>query len=106
MSIALTGECPLCGRVLRTRYRRSDRQPFVGCTGYPDCTYTCDYDDVIERLHDEMEELRQQKPSDDHRELKAKLRSVIFDFHPDRAGNSVETHVVTTRLNELLRLLR
>jgi hypothetical protein len=53
-----------------------------------------------------MEELRQQKPSDDHRELKAKLRSVIFDFHPDRAGNSVETHVVTTRLNELLRLLR
>lgn len=38
--------CPDCGRPLAVRNGR--RGPFVGCTGYPGCRYTRDYDPAKE----------------------------------------------------------
>lgn len=32
--------CPLCGRDLMERHRRSDGKTFIGCSGYPACRYT------------------------------------------------------------------
>lgn len=102
MTVALTGTCPLCDRDLALRYRRSDRQPFVGCVGYPACHYTCDYDVVLERLHDEMEELRRHSKAAAPESVRKRLRELVFRFHPDRAGASVATHDVVAALNELL----
>src|SRR3990167_859847 len=34
----LDEKCPLCGKPLAIRLGKRDR--FIGCTGYPDCTYT------------------------------------------------------------------
>ena len=31
-------KCPQCGKPLSIRLGKRDR--FIGCTGYPDCTYT------------------------------------------------------------------
>ena len=35
---ALNEKCPLCGKPLSIRLGKRDR--FIGCTGYPDCSYT------------------------------------------------------------------
>jgi len=37
------GPCPKCGKELRTR-KRKDGGEFVGCSGYPDCDFTCNVD--------------------------------------------------------------
>jgi len=29
--------CPLCGGAMRVQFRKSDQQPFFGCSCYPDC---------------------------------------------------------------------
>lgn len=102
MSVALTGQCPLCDRELSLRRRRSDGEPFVGCTGYPACRYTCDYDVALERLHFEMEELRRNSKAAAPDSVRRQLRELVFRFHPDRAGGSVSTHDVVAALNELL----
>jgi putative RecB family exonuclease len=34
------GDCPRCGAELRTRHGRNGS--FLGCSGYPDCRFTCD----------------------------------------------------------------
>jgi ssDNA-binding Zn-finger/Zn-ribbon topoisomerase 1 len=105
MVVALTGTCPLCNRDLRVRRRRADNEPFVGCSGYPSCTYATDYDVALERLHDELERLRNggAAPSSERRSgMRRQLRDLVFRFHPDRAGPSVSTHDVVAALNDLL----
>lgn len=37
--------CPVCGHLLKVRYRRTDHHRFYGCTMYPMCTYTRDIQD-------------------------------------------------------------
>lgn len=32
--------CPSCAEPLTPRTRKSDGKPFLGCTAFPDCTYT------------------------------------------------------------------
>jgi ssDNA-binding Zn-finger/Zn-ribbon topoisomerase 1 len=107
MLVALTGTCPLCSRDLRVRRRRADNEPFVGCSGYPNCSYTTDYDVALEQLHDELEQLHDElervrghssAPASVHRQL----RDLVFRFHPDRAGAAVSTTEVVAALNDLL----
>jgi len=31
--------CPKCGKKLKLRHRKSDNKPFLGCGGFPNCTY-------------------------------------------------------------------
>lgn len=100
MVVALTGTCPLCNRDLRVRRRRADNEPFIGCSGYPACTYTTDYDVALEQLHDELEQLR--GGSGKSNGVRRQLRDLVFRFHPDRAGCSVSTHDVVAALNDLL----
>ena len=33
-------QCPVCGRELVERHRRSDGHVFIGCSGWPSCHYT------------------------------------------------------------------
>jgi len=40
-AIRETGEiCPMCGKPLVKRFTRGGGRQFVGCSGYPECTYT------------------------------------------------------------------
>lgn len=39
--------CPRCGGELVVR--RGRYGPFIGCSGYPDCRYTCDLADTVEQ---------------------------------------------------------
>lgn len=102
MPVGLTRTCPLCDSILVLRHRGYDNKPFVGCVGYPACHYTCDYDVTLERLHDEMDELRRQRKTAAPASVRRRLRDLVFRFHPDRAGRSVSTHDVVAALNELL----
>jgi predicted RNA-binding Zn-ribbon protein involved in translation (DUF1610 family) len=36
-------QCPKCGSKMVLRFRRSDNNPFFGCTKYPNCKGTLDY---------------------------------------------------------------
>lgn len=100
--VALTGTCPLCGGDLRVRRRRSDNEPFVGCSRYPGCHYTTDYDVALELLHDELERNKSGAPAS----VRRQLRDLVFRFHPDRAGDSVSTTEVVAAINNLLDTIR
>src|SRR3990167_8304306 len=47
----LDEKCPLCGKPLSIRLGKRDR--FIGCTGYPDCTYTRA---IVEKAEDASQE--------------------------------------------------
>ena len=32
-------ECPMCGKAMRQRSRKSDGKSFLGCSGFPDCRH-------------------------------------------------------------------
>ncbi len=38
--------CPECGRRLKVRKNGKTGERFIGCTGYPDCRYSRDYDGI------------------------------------------------------------
>ena len=43
--------CPECGNFLVER--KGKRGKFLGCSGYPKCTYTLDFDDISKRYEDQ-----------------------------------------------------
>jgi Topoisomerase DNA binding C4 zinc finger len=51
--IALTGQCPHCGRALVTRISR-DQTRFIRCSGFPACPYRADYDPILHQLRDRL----------------------------------------------------
>jgi len=110
MPAVLTGTCPLCESRLHVRNRRSDGAPFIGCTSYPACCYTSDYDVTLEHLNDEIDDLRRQLDKKEKGEtpatLRKQLRDLVFRFHPDRAGDTLAAHDVAAALNRLLDQLR
>jgi Topoisomerase DNA binding C4 zinc finger len=52
-SCILTGQCPHCGSTLVTRTRR-DQTRFIGCSGFPACTYRGEYDPMLHQLRDRL----------------------------------------------------
>lgn len=40
MTEQITKACPKCGQLLTIRRNRKDDSEFLGCTNYPECTYT------------------------------------------------------------------
>jgi ssDNA-binding Zn-finger/Zn-ribbon topoisomerase 1 len=109
MAVILSGSCPLCGCALLQRRRRVDGAPFLGCTGYPACAYTCDYD-ALQRIYDANAQLQlevaQLRAANDTTTLRRHLRALAFEFHPDRAGEMIKTHDVITAINALLDQMR
>jgi len=110
MPAVLTGTCPLCDSRLHVRNRHSDGAPFIGCSSFPGCRYTSDYDVTLESIYDEMDELRRKlndaKQCDAAAALKKRLVQLVFRFHPDRAGQTIATHDVVAELNRLVDSLR
>ena len=33
--------CPICGNAMALRYNRNNHEWFLGCSGFPDCRYSC-----------------------------------------------------------------
>ena len=40
--------CPICSKKMRIRHNRMTKKPFLGCTGYPNCTGTIDVGRLIQ----------------------------------------------------------
>jgi hypothetical protein len=51
--LILTGQCPRCGNALVTRSPH-DQTRFIGCSGFPACTYRGDYDATLHQLRDRL----------------------------------------------------
>ena len=47
--VAVTADCPECGKELRLR-RNKGKEPFVGCSAYPDCKFSCAAEFMIHAL--------------------------------------------------------
>jgi ssDNA-binding Zn-finger/Zn-ribbon topoisomerase 1 len=52
--LALTGICPLCDSALVMRKARRDQSTYIGCTNYPHCTYSSEYDEALQQLRDQL----------------------------------------------------
>ena len=48
-------KCPQCGRQMLKRARRSDGQPFWGCSGFPKCREILPWQEEVTRVADEKE---------------------------------------------------
>jgi hypothetical protein len=115
IGVRLSGECPKCGSDIVVRRRRVDGSRFVSCVGYPECRWAGDYDEALERiadqltdLRDEVKRLRAREPSAGP-DLSRALLGIIRLAHPDKwQGASAKqlAHEVTTRLNELREKLK
>ena len=108
MAYSIRAECPECGRAMRVRTNRRDRSQFLGCTGYPNCRYSEEYEPQAQALARQVVELEAHlhraihaTPRSVAPEIDAKLRRLIFQFHPDRVGETIKTHEVTVALNSL-----
>lgn len=66
----LDEKCPLCGKPLSIRLGKRDR--FIGCTGYPDCSYTRAMDDKPEEVSQQSEVIEGRSCPDCGGELKIK----------------------------------
>jgi ssDNA-binding Zn-finger/Zn-ribbon topoisomerase 1 len=112
--IAIVLHCPYCDGKLRKRFRRADNAPFVGCTGYPDCRYTCDYDEVLQAVIREARKTATSNGADPNvndfskrRESGAvtvrDIRALLAWAHPDRhSAGPVDAHELGVRLTALL----
>jgi ssDNA-binding Zn-finger/Zn-ribbon topoisomerase 1 len=54
----LSGNCPRCGELLVRRTRKRDGNPFLSCSGFPDCKFAEGFDPQVNRLADEITKLR------------------------------------------------
>ena len=59
MSITrLASECPLCGKPLTLRSRKSDGEPFMACRGFPRCNFTEAFDLNVGRIEHDINAAR------------------------------------------------
>jgi hypothetical protein len=120
-AFALVAACPQCGAPLRVRYTRQAHQPFVGCSGYPRCTFAAEYDEALQELGQETEALRgalvqarrelalarlhrQPVPAQQHASLDRDLKLLLALAHPDKWQGQPATvlaHEIAISLNGL-----
>lgn len=115
-AVRLSGDCPRCGEPLVRRTRRSDRQPFLSCSGYPACRFAEDWDSHISNLardiqglRDEVQGLRSELRSKSSNgagattsDVSRALREIIAFAHPDRWPKAAEISTeIVKRLNAL-----
>ncbi len=89
----LTTQCPKCKGTLVPRINKSDGNRFLGCSSYPRCKFAANYDEAVQSLAAEQQS---RAPA------AADIKRLLFDFHPDRAGQTVSTTTVTAALTNLL----
>jgi ssDNA-binding Zn-finger/Zn-ribbon topoisomerase 1 len=112
-AMRLSGACPKCRSPLVRRTRRSDGNPFLSCSGYPDCKFAEDYDPHLNELADQVRvltarvdslqaQLRSQGTARSSPDLSRELRAVIAAAHPDRWPTAPDlAHLVVAKLNAL-----
>jgi len=103
VGVVLTGICPHCKKWLVVRHRRNDNQPFVSCSGYPDCRFAANYDEQLQKIHSHISQL-QQTIGELRRQLRSQqprshepasrgrddplFKQLLFTCHPDKWGNN------------------
>jgi ssDNA-binding Zn-finger/Zn-ribbon topoisomerase 1 len=104
----ISGDCPACGSHLVTRTNRAEGNKFVGCSGYPECRFTTQYDRALDEIMLQLEALRSQV--DDLRRgdggsvnsdslTDNDLKQMIFFAHPDRWPDNPLAHELVCKLN-------
>jgi ssDNA-binding Zn-finger/Zn-ribbon topoisomerase 1 len=105
--LRLAGECPNCGKPLVRRNRRKDNQPFLSCSGYPNCKFAEDWDPHIQELKQlfdrRIAELENLRGTSNENDIKKTIREIMVFAHPDRwpAAWKELAHGVTARLSAL-----
>ena len=108
---SITAACPDCGCQLKLRQNREAGNQFIGCSGYPMCGYTAEYEQreqalaqQIVDLEDELSHalqrlsLASEDMSKRLHSIGKRLQGLIFDCHPDRNGNGLDAGAVTRQL--------
>jgi ssDNA-binding Zn-finger/Zn-ribbon topoisomerase 1 len=98
MPFVLTGDCPNCGEPLAVRRRRKDGERFIGCSAFPQCRWSCDFDLALQEA---LEDWQANDPgsNSNHRshgiDWDRELRALITMVHPDRPcdQNSTTAHL-------------
>lgn len=97
------GNCPRCGCGLVKRSRRSDGNPFVGCSGYPNCKFVCDYNSLVKDTIDNFIFEHNRKNNNSNNLDSKIIKDLIFFTHPDRNNNSEKSNHITKILLSLLK---
>ena len=108
---SITAECPECGSPLKLRRNREAGNQFLGCSGYPECKHTEEYEakeqalaQQIVQLEDELSHALQRlnmenvNTSKRLKSIRERLQGLIFECHPDRNGNGLDAGAVTRQL--------
>lgn len=103
MFLVLASSCPDCGMGrLRIRSRRADGRRFIGCSNYPGCGFTSDYNEEVEELVGDL----QLSVATSKAELVSTLKELIFRFHPDRNHEPIDPTDLVSTLNAALAKLK
>lgn len=85
MTPVFAAVCPECGSGLRLRRRRRDDHQFIGCSGWPECSFACDVVPPADPIREELGDA---------------LRRLVARWHPDRC-RELTPHEVVAELNGL-----
>jgi ssDNA-binding Zn-finger/Zn-ribbon topoisomerase 1 len=112
----LAAECPRCRRALVVRYARRDGGQFIGCTGYPHCRFTCEYNDALQWLASRTAALETEVRAGRRAQgsvrllapasLERALTHLISLAHPDRWSQRQPATTLAHELTTALRALR
>ena len=97
----LATDCPLYGAPLAVRHVRRTGAFFLGCTGYPACRFTEDYDTAFQSIASAV--TNPPPRGIDPELLLGRLKELIAQIHPDRFGGS---NAVATEATKLVLQLR
>ena len=109
-AFVITSACPECERgTLRIRRRKIDKAAFIGCSRFPRCKFVENYDDFVQPLLREVEQLRvllgAPTRAVDLAGAMKRVQELIFDCHPDRNPGGLDANGVTAKLIELRALI-
>lgn len=116
LGFTLVADCPECGRgQLRVRTRRSDGEPFLSCSRFPQCRCAMAYVDGLAEVYAELFALRLEvrplqaqdiaAPVGGH-EAALAIRELLVRFHPDRRGATIDTIEVAQHLGAIYNRLK
>ena len=110
-AMRLSGSCPKCDSHLLRRKRKADGVAFLSCSAWPSCKFAEDFDPHLNKLADELRDLRSQladlrtevRTSRNGASINKQVRQIIVYSHPDKwpESSSALAHGVTAMLNKL-----
>ena len=117
LAVALVVKCPKCSSDLVVRSNKLTGDKFIGCSGYPTCKYSTQYDYALDHIYEKQQRLEntikrleaqlggRPQPCGPNPSLRSDLKRALRFTHPDVQTGEIKldeiTYILTRAITEL-----